>query len=75
MNSQYERYEVVKFSQTGKTQVITIGLTELEAQKICQDPETSSMTARKPRGCDGDVAQIERWHSESKHWFYGYRSY
>lgn len=68
-------YEVVKFTQKGRQTVITIGLTEAEAQKICQDPETSSMTARKPKGCDGDTNQINRWHEESKHWFYGYRSY
>lgn len=68
-------YEVVRFRQKGNQTVITIGLTEQEAQKICQDPETSSMTARKPKGCDGDEKQIQRWHKELKHWFYGYRSY
>ena len=69
-------YEVVKIYQDDrKTQVITIGLTEREAQKICQDPETSSMTARKPKGCYGDEKQIRRWHDKQKHWFYGYRSY
>lgn len=68
-------FEVVKYSQSGKPQVMRIGLTEQEAQKICQDPETSSMTARKPKGCDGDEKQIARWHEKQKHWFYGYRSY
>ncbi len=68
-------YEVVKFTQKGKQTVIRIGLTEKEAQKICQDPETSSMTARKPKGCDGDEKQIRRWHELNKHLFYGYRSY
>jgi len=68
-------YEVVKFTQTGRQTVIRIGLTEREAQKICQDPETSSMTARKPKGCNGDEAMIKRWHEKNKHWFYGYRSY
>lgn len=68
-------YEVVKFTQKGRQTVIVTGLTEKEAQKICQDPETSSMTARKPKGCDGDEKQIQRWHTKSKHWFYGYRSY
>lgn len=68
-------YEVFKITQEGKQTVITTGLTEKEAQKICQDPETSSMTARKPKGCDGDEKQIERWHRQNKHWFYAYRSY
>lgn len=69
-------YEVIKVYQGDfKTQVIRIGLTEREAQKICQDPETSSMTARKPKGCDQDDKQIERWHDKQKHWFYAYRSY
>ena len=68
-------YEVVKFTEKGRQEVITIGLTLQEAQKICNDPETSSMTARKPKGCDNDERQIARWHEQEKHWFYGYRSY
>lgn len=68
-------YEVFKISQDGKQQIITTGLTEKEAQKICSDPETSSMTARSPKGCDSNEAQINRWHEKQKHWFYGYRSY
>lgn len=68
-------YEVVKFTQTGKQTVVRIGLTKREAQKICQDPETSSMTARYPKGCDGNEKMINRWHEKQKHWFYGYRSY
>lgn len=68
-------YEVVKFTQLGKQTVITIGLTLNEAQKICNDPEASSMTARKPKGCNDDIAMQERWHKAEKHWFYGYRSY
>jgi hypothetical protein len=69
-------YEVVKFTQGNAGQsVIRIGLTEQEAQKICQDPETSSMTARKPRGCDSNEKTIATWHKNQKHWFYGYRSY
>lgn len=68
-------YEVVKYTQKGKQEVITIGLTLQEAQKICSDPETSSMTARKPKGCDGNEKTIETWHKNQKHWFYGYRSY
>lgn len=68
-------YEVVKFTQKGIQSVVTIGLTESEAQKICSDPETSSMTARKPKGCNGDESQIRKWHKANKHWFYGYRSY
>lgn len=69
-------YEVRKISQGGNgSHVIRVGLTLQEAQKICSDPETSSMTARKPRGCDGDEKQIQRWHEKQKHWFYGYNKY
>ena len=68
-------YEVVKFTQKGQQSVIRIGLTEKEAQKICQDPETSSVTARTPKGCNGNEKQIQRWQELNKHWFYGYRSY
>ncbi|MBA3678611.1 hypothetical protein H0W80_00185 [Candidatus Saccharibacteria bacterium] len=69
-------YEVRKIYQgESKSRVIRIGLTESEAQKICQDPETSSMTARKPKGCNNDDKQIQRWHNEQKHWFYSYDSY
>ena len=60
-------YEVIKFNQDGRKHVVTTGLTLKEAQKICNDPETSSMTARKPLGCDNDEAQIERWHYKQKH--------
>lgn len=68
-------YEVVRFTQKGRQSVITTGLTETEAQKICSDPETSSMTARSPRGCNGNEKTIAKWHEQNKHWFYGYRSY
>lgn len=69
-------YEVRKIYQGGKgSHVVTTGLTLQEAQKLCSDPETSSMTARKPRGCDGDEKQIQRWHEKQKHWFYGYNKY
>lgn len=69
-------YEVVKFYQGNRSpQVIVTGLTRQEAERICQDPDTSSMTARKPKGCDNDDAQITRWHDKQKHWFYGFREY
>ena len=68
-------YEVVKYHQSKRPRVVRIGMTEQEAQKLCSDPETSSMTARKPLGCNGDEKQIQRWHDKQKHWFYGYRTY
>lgn len=70
------QYKVVKFYQADrKAQVMRTGLTEAEAQKMCQDPETSSRTAKQPKGCYGNEAQIERWNEKKKHWFYGYTSY
>jgi hypothetical protein len=68
-------YEVVKFTQKGRQTVIRTGLTEQEAQKICSDPETSSMTAKGPRGCENNEKKIATWHKNNQHWFYGYRSY
>ena len=68
-------YEVIKYSQSRAPEVIRIGMTLSEAQKLCQDPDTSSMTARKPQGCDGNEKTILTWSKNQKHWFYGYRSY
>lgn len=68
-------YEVVKYYQDDRnTEVIRTGLDLKTARQMCNDPETSSMTARKPQGCDQDEKQIQRWHDKQKLWFYGYRS-
>lgn len=66
-------YSIVRFSQSGKQRVQKRGLSLAQAQKHCEDPDTSSMTARKPRGCNGDEKMIQRWHDNNKHWFDGYR--
>lgn len=65
-------YKIIRFSQHGSQRVIKRGLTLAQAQAICEDPETSSMTAKKPKGCAGDEAMKQRWHEKNKHWFYGY---
>jgi len=67
-------YQVIKIYQDDRlTTTVKSNLSLKEAQTICFDPETSSMTARKPIGCNGDEKQIKRWHDKQKHWFYGYR--
>lgn len=68
-----KQYDIIRFSEKGTQKYIKRGVSIEEARRICNDPETSSMTARKPRGCDGDEAMIERWHEKNKHWFYGFR--
>ena len=65
-------YNVVRFAQSGNRRIIKRNVTLKEAQAICNDPDTSSHTARKPQGCDGDGAMINRWSAAGKHWFYGY---
>lgn len=69
-----DTYKIVRvYEKTLKhSRVQKRGLTLEQAQKWCNDPETSSMTARKPLGCDGDDRQIERWHDKQKHWFDGF---
>lgn len=68
-------YEVVRFYQdsTKAPTVLQSGYTLEEARKYCDDPETSSMTAKSPKGCDGDERKIEKWNEKQKHWFVGYR--
>lgn len=66
-------YEVVKFNQEGRQTIIKSGLSLGEAQRICSDPESSSMTARN--SCDGNEKKIANWHDKQSHWFYGFRRY
>jgi hypothetical protein len=67
-----KEYNIIRFSQAGRRRIVKRGVSHAEAKRICSDPETSSMTARKPRGCDGDEAMQQRWHAQNKHWFYGF---
>ena len=68
-------YEIVRFYQDDRpARIIQKNLSKEKAVEWCLDPETSSMTAKKPRGCESDQAQIDRWHAENKHWFDAWRS-
>lgn len=68
-------YKIVRFYQNERRpRTMAKSLTLEAARKWCNDPETSSSTARKPKGCDGDEAMIERWNEKQKHWFDGYES-
>lgn len=68
-------YEIVKFYQnpSKKARVLRGGCTLEEAREFCDDPELSSMTARSPKGCDGDERKIQKWNDKQKHWFVGFR--
>ncbi len=69
-------YQIVRIYQNERPRrVIAKNLTLEKAQEWCNDPETSSMTAKSPRGCGTGRFQqrnIERWHKLNKHWFDGY---
>jgi hypothetical protein len=68
-------YKIVRFYQNDRpSRVQRKNLTLEQAQLHCEDPETSSMTARAPRGCDQNEATIARWNAKQKHWFDGYTS-
>lgn len=70
-----KQYCVKQFFEDGRLpRIVQKGLSLEEAQAYCGDPESSSMTASKPRGCASDKTQIERWHEKQKHWFYGFES-
>jgi len=43
-------YKVVRFYFRGGKRTIKTGLTEEQAQKHCEDPETSSSTCTNPAG-------------------------
>lgn len=63
-------YRVMKYKQKGTPSLIRTGLTLEQAQEICNDDESSSMTAKL--GCNGKEKTIAKWHELEKHWFYGY---
>lgn len=68
-----ELYNIVRYYENGIShRIMRRGLTLEEAQRHCKDPETSSITASKPKGCANDEAQIARWHEGQKHWFDGF---
>lgn len=54
------------------SRVVQRGLSLEQAKKWCNDPETSSYTAKAPKGCEGNEKKIERWHEKNKHWFDGF---
>ena len=67
-----DMYEIVRFYQDGRKQrVQKRNLTLKQAQEWCNDPETSSMTAKN--ACGDNQKMIDRWHAKQKHWFDGYR--
>lgn len=70
-----KKYEIVKFYQTNEKlpYVVQRNYSLEEARAYCDDPESSSMTAKPPKGCGGDQAKILKWHELQKHWFLGYR--
>lgn len=69
-------YMIVRQYQNERPpRTIAKNLTLEAAQAWCNDPETSSMTAKSPRGCGTGRWQKrnqERWHKLQKHWFDGY---
>lgn len=71
-----EIYKIVRFYQNErKPRTIAKNLTLEAAQKWCNDPETSSKTAKSPRGCGTgrwQARNIENWNKLQKHWFDGY---
>ena len=64
-------YKIVRMYQNHRrTRTMRRNLTLEQAQKHCQDPETSSKTAKS--ACNGSERAIQNWHEKQKHWFDGY---
>jgi hypothetical protein len=58
-------YKIIRFFKNGrKARVIKTGLTQEEAQKHCEDPETSSSTATS--------AKAQRYTKRYGPWFDGW---
>ncbi len=67
-------YEIVRYYEDDRRpRVMQRGLSEEQARKWCNDPETSSYTAKAPRGCEGKEKRIDKWHDEKRHWFDAFR--
>ena len=68
---QENNYKIVRYYEDGRRpRTIKRGLTLEQARKHCEDPETSSMTAKN--ACNGNQEAINRWHEKQKHWFDGF---
>jgi len=64
-------YKIVRqYENDRKPRVMRKNLTIEQAREHCEDPETSSKTAK--RACNGDEVRIEKWHKANKHWFDGF---
>lgn len=64
-------YEDTTRGKNGR-QTIKRGLSIEVAKAHCNDPETSSYTAKAPHGCESDPKKIADWHEKKKHWFDGF---
>lgn len=66
-------YNIVRFYEDGRNRRVVARVYGIKAaKKWCNDPETSSYTAKSPRGCNGKEEKIEQWHKEKRHWFDGF---
>lgn len=59
------KIQIMRFGERPRTVPGLTGLTEEQAQEICSDPETSSLTCKGKAG----KARTRRY---GEHWFYGY---
>jgi hypothetical protein len=67
--------KIVRFYEDDRpAKIIKTGLTLEQAKAHCNDPETSSYTAKSPRGCEGNEKRIAEWHKKNKHWFDGFEN-
>lgn len=69
MNDDSATYEIIRFYEDldRHPRVMRTGLTREQAVKHCEDPETSSYTAK--HCCHGSQKLIDKWHNEKRHWF------
>lgn len=67
-------YQVVRYYEKDrKPRIMAKDFTLKKAQEWCNNLETSSITAKAPRGCDNNDSKIAKWHKQDRHWFDGYR--
>ena len=56
-----ESYRIIRMYESGKrSRVLARGMTRAEAEEWCQDPETSSSTAKSPKA-RVHTARYGRW--------------